>query len=622
MTWLSGWQYRRFHLIVGSAEKAVVDYQIRIKVHYGAGEDDAENVYLNGNCNNDFSDIRFTKADGSTELEYWIEKKTDGDIAYIWVLLDEIPISPNTKKIYIYYKKTVASTSNGYKVFPLLDDAEHVPIPDMEDYGLYTGTNPVIPCGGGAASDKYMRELGNILYEPDEPTRKYKTFYTGYNAGASVDEKIHYAYSENGINWTKSASNPVINNRRAEDPYVIKIDDTYYLFAEDKQGGGTEIRRWHSSDCETWIDDGVVLSTSAEIWENKHVASPCVWIEGDTWYMLYEAIGLPPHEWGELALASSSDGLEWVKDENNPLFDYLDTYNLWVDTEESVVINDIIKIGDTYYITYHGRLPSNYWALGVASSTDKINWTDSNKSPMYSDYLDHISHTGAMFFHDTEYVIFYINRDDSIPSDVLGIYRGYPKISNWIVQGDGSAKPDATHKYGKASEKMDGDPNSIKLLKPLSPTSNILHWSVYYTKGAGWGHSMYHGNGTKLVNFGLADNIGADNLFWQDDGGKHSIAEVGNGWHTIEAKNINWGAFTYDIYVDDILKKTGAIMRTNAGQENQIQIFEQGQTVWVDNVFVRQYVDPEPTHGAWGGEEEEAVQGSSGGSVLIWLKTP
>jgi len=110
--WLSGWQYRKSHQIVGSTAGAQTDYQIRVKTYYGSGTDNGENVYLNGKCRADFGDVRFTASDGTTLLNYWIEEKSDGNWAIFWVKVPSIPASPDTATIYIYYGKTDATTTS------------------------------------------------------------------------------------------------------------------------------------------------------------------------------------------------------------------------------------------------------------------------------------------------------------------------------------------------------------------------------------------------------------------------------------------------------------------------------------------------------------------------------
>lgn len=120
--WLDGWNYRKSSTVEGSTSGSVTDYQIKVIVHYGSGVDNGEHVYLNGKCNVDFSDIRFTDSDG-TLLNYWIESKVDGDYAVIWVKIPYIPVSPNTIKFYIYYGKSDAtSISDGNATFIFFDD--------------------------------------------------------------------------------------------------------------------------------------------------------------------------------------------------------------------------------------------------------------------------------------------------------------------------------------------------------------------------------------------------------------------------------------------------------------------------------------------------------------------
>ena len=126
MAWLSGWQYRKSHDIEGSTAGAQTDYQVRIVVHKGAGTDDGENVYCNNHCQDDFGDIRFTADDGETTLYYWMQEYTSGDKATFWVKVPNIPASPDTVTIYIYYgtEGTTSTTSNGDDTFLFFDHFE------------------------------------------------------------------------------------------------------------------------------------------------------------------------------------------------------------------------------------------------------------------------------------------------------------------------------------------------------------------------------------------------------------------------------------------------------------------------------------------------------------------
>jgi len=123
MGWLTGWTYRKSHLITGSAG-AVANYQTCIKVYKTTGTDGTETVrgitagkvYVGSNCRDDFGDIRFTDNDGITELDYWMESSTSGTSAVFWVEVKDSLASDQT--IYVYYGKSdEVTTSNGTNTF-------------------------------------------------------------------------------------------------------------------------------------------------------------------------------------------------------------------------------------------------------------------------------------------------------------------------------------------------------------------------------------------------------------------------------------------------------------------------------------------------------------------------
>lgn len=121
VNWLTGWDYRKYHLIdpqVGAG----INYAIPIRVHYGSGSDSGQDVYLNGHCKTNFGDIRFTDDTGETELDYWLESKTDSDNALFWVKVAD-SLESETQTIYLYYgNSSVTTTSNGSNTFSLFDD--------------------------------------------------------------------------------------------------------------------------------------------------------------------------------------------------------------------------------------------------------------------------------------------------------------------------------------------------------------------------------------------------------------------------------------------------------------------------------------------------------------------
>lgn len=102
-----------------------ISYQWRIRSFQKvSAPDSGEDVYLNKHCQEDYDDIRFTKSDGSTELDHWREiYSLIGNNAVFWIKFDSIPTG--SSNFYIYYGNSGAgSNSNGATTFIKFDDFE------------------------------------------------------------------------------------------------------------------------------------------------------------------------------------------------------------------------------------------------------------------------------------------------------------------------------------------------------------------------------------------------------------------------------------------------------------------------------------------------------------------
>jgi hypothetical protein len=133
MTWLTGWTYRKTHTINGSTAGAQINYQVGIKVYKNGTGDGTEvingttfgTIHCEGHCKSDFGDIRFTNIN-CVPLDYWIESQVNDDSAIFWVEVDEIPQSPQTKQICLYYGKldenTTSNATNTFLAFRDLVD--------------------------------------------------------------------------------------------------------------------------------------------------------------------------------------------------------------------------------------------------------------------------------------------------------------------------------------------------------------------------------------------------------------------------------------------------------------------------------------------------------------------
>lgn len=182
--------------------------------------------------------------------------------------------------------------------------------------------------------------------------------------------------------WTKYAGNPVYglggSGRAGNDggePWVIKIDGTYWLYTTNNTAVPHRVNVATSSDGLAWTTQTSSISfpSGCSLWGNR-----VVWREGaSSWKMLQEA-----HNgtiW-QIYLYTSSDGLSWsIGNSGNPLTTLQvhvgGTYGGPKLAEQDGII--IPKRNGLYEIWYHavnatGSLPSNIYR---ATSPDLITWT-------------------------------------------------------------------------------------------------------------------------------------------------------------------------------------------------------------------------------------------------------
>ncbi len=103
---------------------------MRIKVHYGSGTDNGQDVYLNYNSRIDFGDVRFMDDDGATELDYWMQETVNGRYAMFWVEVQD-DLSFQSQIIYIYYGNAEATSASSITdTFIVAMDTERTAIGD------------------------------------------------------------------------------------------------------------------------------------------------------------------------------------------------------------------------------------------------------------------------------------------------------------------------------------------------------------------------------------------------------------------------------------------------------------------------------------------------------------
>lgn len=95
--------------------------------------------------------------------------------------------------------------------------------------------------------------------------------------------------------------------------------------------------------------------------------------------------------------------------------------------------------------------------------------------------------------------------------------------------------------------------------------------SLRYWKESGGGQQkpIQHGNGTKRIRVTVT---GAGAIGHYTDGGlvTHDAYSL-EAWHWLQVKNINWTAYTFDLFVDGAMCAAGCAMETSAALTNLYQ---------------------------------------------------
>lgn len=102
-------------------------------------------------------------------------------------------------------------------------------------------SNPVLDLGTGGSFDDDGVAFARVLYEPFDAGREYKMWYSGISA-ADGKFRIGYAYSSDGISWTKHGmvidvgAGGSWNDEGVGLPCPIKVGSTYCIFAAGSRG--------------------------------------------------------------------------------------------------------------------------------------------------------------------------------------------------------------------------------------------------------------------------------------------------------------------------------------------------------------------------------------------------
>jgi hypothetical protein len=184
---LHQWFWRKALTLTQNAD-AGANYQFNITVYYGIGTDTDNTFYLNGRCRTDFADLRFTDENGFNQ-PYWIQSKTDGDNAVVWVKCTT-DLAARKQVVFMYYGNASASSqSSAADVF-------------IDVISGVVGAWPLDEVAGGNATD-YSGNNNTGTATGTSVTDS--TFYTGQKARQTDGDDDYISTGITGFSHAKGS---------------------------------------------------------------------------------------------------------------------------------------------------------------------------------------------------------------------------------------------------------------------------------------------------------------------------------------------------------------------------------------------------------------------------------
>lgn len=208
----------------------------------------------------------------------------------------------------------------------------------------------------------------------------YKMWYYGDSGGGQT--YILYAESNDGINWTPYSGNPVISpsyygnwdSESVNPGAVLKENGVYKMYygGWSSQNSVWSIGLATSTDGINWTKYPQPILTGTYGWEYQLVPSSIIKFN-DTYYLYYTGRNLPEYKIG---VAISNDGINFNRYVNNPI---LSSSVVWEDN--GVLDASVVLENDQFEMIFMNSLADGF---GLATSTDGLNWEKGNNNPFFS----------------------------------------------------------------------------------------------------------------------------------------------------------------------------------------------------------------------------------------------
>jgi predicted GH43/DUF377 family glycosyl hydrolase len=270
--------------------------------------------------------------------------------------------------------------------------------PDLQIAWDKYETNPVVH-GTNPVTEFYAIGQPTCLWEND-------TIKMWYAAGGLpfITSRILYAWSSDGIEWTKYGSGSAVMEAGGTGSWDIWVDTPeiihnsagykMYYFGDTLPGGSNlkpsglaSIGVATSNDGINWTkysNNPVLSRGDSSDWDRSWIESPAVlWDSAAGIYLMWYT-GIDTTQWRiSIGLATSPDGFVWTKYSGNPVLrpgspgSYDD---MWAATPA------VIKNNGRYEMWYSGFSSTTGYTnltMNFATSTDGIHWTKFSGNPLF-----------------------------------------------------------------------------------------------------------------------------------------------------------------------------------------------------------------------------------------------
>lgn len=185
----------------------------------------------------------------------------------------------------------------------------------------------VLSNGNPGDWDSSSISLGSVLWNGTA----FLMWYTGTNGIKYPGGAVGLAFSTDGLNWVKYSGNPVLtpsalgsDQKYIATPYVISLQLTYNMWYTGKSSASPNVNKilyatsFDGINWSKWPSPVLTPSADPTAWDSNGVYSPSVIWNGQIfglWYSGINQTGVVPR----IGYSTSPDGGAWTRSANNPI---------------------------------------------------------------------------------------------------------------------------------------------------------------------------------------------------------------------------------------------------------------------------------------------------------------